>query len=210
MNTDLIDLFHKGNPFAQMTPNEISSLYCTSAENGNLDLVVAMTPFVEQHRAIIRAGAADIVHMGFAYAAYENHLAMVDYLWNFVDKKQHCDCVSAAGDRGHLEMLQKYLTHYRLDTKELSHRHALMNAARYRKCEIVEQMIPFFFPLDMQQFGQDVKATSDWIDQIALNLINNVQCAFQEQANREQRERIANEVDTETNTSVAKAHSRKL
>jgi len=209
MNTDLIELFEKGDPFAQMTSDEISNLYCTSAEQGQLDLVVAMTPFVKQHRNIIRAGAADIVHMGFAYAAYENHSDLVDYLWNFVGQKEHSDCVSAAGERGHLKMLQKYLEHYPLDCQSLSHRNALMNAARYRKWEIVEQMTPFFFPLNMQQFGQDVKATSDWVDQMALDLINNGQCAFQEQANREQNARIVHAVDGETNTSV-KTITRKL
>ena len=209
MSNDLITLFEHADPLAQMTTNEISSLYCTSAEKGDFDLVVAMTPFVEQHRSIIRAGAADIVHMGFAYAAYGNHLAMVDYLWDFVEKNEHSDCVSAAGERGHLDMLQKYLTHYPLDPQSLSHRRALMDAARYRKREIVEQMIPYFFPLNMKDFAQNVKATGDWVDQMALHLINDVQCIFQEQANREQHERIAHQVDTETNASVLKT-SRKL
>ena len=209
MNTDVIDLFEKGDPFAQMTSDEISHLYCTAAEKGHFDLVVAMTPFVKEHRDIIRAGAADIVRMGFAYAVYENHSNLVDYLWNFVGQKEHSDCVSAAGERGHLDMLQKYLAHYPIDCQSLSHRNALMNAARYRKKEIVGHMIPFFFPLNMQQFGQDVKATSDWVDQMALDLINNAQCSFQEQANKEQNARIIHAVDSETNTNVAKM-SRKL
>ena len=195
MNTNLIALFETGNPFEQMTAQEISSLYCQSAEKGNFDLVHAMTPFVEKHRTAIPAGAADIVHMGFAYAAYENQLNIVDYLWDFVDHKQHSVCVSAAGERGHLDMLQKYLEHYPLDGAALSHRYALMNAARYRKQDIVEQMTPFFFPLDLHQFAQDVKAAGDWVDQMALDLISNAQCAFQEQANREQRERIGTAVD---------------
>lgn len=195
MNTNLIALFETGNPFEQMTPQEISSLYCQSAEKGDFDLVHAMTPFVEKHRTALPVGAADIVHMGFAYAAYENHLAIVDYLWDFVDQKEHTGCVSAAGERGHLEMLQKYLEHYPLDGASLSHRRALMNAARYRKRDIVELMTPFFFPLDMHQFAQDVMAAGDWVDQMALDLITNAQRAFQEQANREQNARIANAVD---------------
>lgn len=208
MSTNLIDLFESGNPFEQMTPQEISSLYCQSAENGAFDLVQAMTPFVEKNRTTIPVGKADIVHMGFAYAAYEGHSAIVDYLWDFVDQKQHSDCVSAAGERGRLDMLQKYLKHYPLDGASFSHRHALMNAARYRKRDIVELMTPFFFPLDMQKFAQDVMAAGDWVDQMALDRITKAQRAFQEQADMEQHARIANAVDGQL--TPTKAIVRKL
>ena len=207
--TDLIDLFHNGDPFAQMTARQIASLYWESAEKGCLDLVQAMTPFVEQNRQTIRWGAADTLHMGFAYAVYENHGALVDYLWNFVEQQQHADCVSAAGERGHVEMLQKYLRHYPLEAISRRHRHALMDAARYRKNHIVEQMIPYFFPMDLQQFSQDVNATPEFIDQMALHLIATAHRVLEDQAHHEQRERIAQELPQEY-TQVTPSLNRKL
>lgn len=207
--TDLIDLFHNGDPFAHMSARQIATLYWETAEKGCLDLIQAMTPFVEQHRQTIRSGAADTVYLGFAYAVYENHADLVDYLWNFVGQQQHTDCVSAAGERGHAEMLQKYLRHYPLDSSSSRHRHALMDAGRYRKNHIVEQMIPYFFPMDLQQFSQDVNATPEFIDQMALHLIATAHRVLEEQAHHEQRERIAQELPQEY-TPVIPSLNRKL